>query len=208
MSPGQIARKILGPAFRPAGEAYRRIFVDMARVADWFAAQLPPNARVLDIGGGDGYVVNLLLERRRDVVVTMTDIAPQIGTFIAERNRSRVRLFPGAEATAIDGQFDVITLADVVHHVPASQRGAFFSMLGAVANRTGANSFLIKDIRPGNLRAKLALWGDIYITGDRHVLQVPEGEIGIPGFHRTASAMPDFPNYCIALSRGANAGRG
>lgn len=205
MSPGQIARKILGPAFRPAGEAYRRIFVDMAKVTDWFSAQLPPNARVLDVGGGDGYVVNLLLERRRDIVVTMTDIAPRIGTFIAERHRSRVMLLPGAQATAVNGEFDAITLADVVHHVPASQRDAFFSMLGSVASRTGARLFLIKDIRPGNLRAKLALWGDVYITGDRHVCQLAEGEISIPGFHPTACAMPDFPNYCVALGRNENA---
>ena len=205
MSPGHIVRKILGPAFKPIGEIYRRIFVDMAKVADWFAGHLPPNARVLDIGGGDGYMVNMLLERRPDIAVTMTDIASQIGSFIEARHLPRVKLLAGTDADLVEGGFDVITLADVVHHVPVSRREGFFAMLRGVADRTGAKSILIKDIRPGSFRATLSLLSDIYITRDTGVSLVAETDIGIPGFRQTDRAMPDFPNYCIAFGaeRGA-----
>jgi 16S rRNA G527 N7-methylase RsmG len=82
MTPGNLARRLLGPAFRPVGEAYRRIFVDMDKVADWMADRLPRSARVLDVGGGDGYVANLLLARRADIRVTLIDPSQEIGSFI------------------------------------------------------------------------------------------------------------------------------
>ncbi|HTI67146.1 MAG TPA: hypothetical protein VL460_06325 [Caulobacteraceae bacterium] len=64
MTPGQLARKALGPAFQPVGEAYRRVFVDMDKVTDWMIGHIPAGAHVLDVGGGDGYVVGQLLAKR------------------------------------------------------------------------------------------------------------------------------------------------
>lgn len=200
MTPGQIVRRLLGPAFTPVGAAYRRIFVDMAPVADWIAARLPPGARVLDVGGGDGYVVKLLLDRRADIFVTMTDVAPAIGAFLGPAERARVTLLPGTDAGTLSGPFDAITLADVVHHVPVSQRGGFFAMLGDLATRSGAQCIIIKDIRPRGLRAWLALVSDHWITGDRAVVQIAEDEIRLPGWTRVEMAMPDHPNYCLAFA--------
>ena len=78
-SPGQIARKLLGPAFKPVGEVYRRLFVNLERIVDVLERELPREATVLDIGGGDGALIDRLLFRRPDVKVTMCDIAPAIG---------------------------------------------------------------------------------------------------------------------------------
>jgi 2-polyprenyl-6-hydroxyphenyl methylase/3-demethylubiquinone-9 3-methyltransferase len=199
LPPGQIVRRLLGPAFKPVGELYRRIFVDMAKVADWMAERLPPNARVLDIGGGDGYVVELLLRRRPDIHVTMTDVAEKIGAFIQPAHRDRVTLLPATDAASLHGPFDAITLADVVHHVPAPMQSEFLAMVGAVANRCGAKTVLIKDIRPGGLRALLALWGDMYITGDKSVCQLHDAALNLGGMQKAESAMPDFPNYCLSF---------
>lgn len=200
MSPGQFARRLLGSHFHIAGEAYRRIFVDMDKVTDTMIRHIPQGAHVLDVGGGDGYVVDLLLTKRPDIRVTMTDIAPEIGSFIREANRARVTLMPGTDVATIEGRFDVITLADVVHHVPAVQRPAFFDTLSVVAFRTGAKTVLVKDIEPGNLRALLSLWGDLYITCDKGVSLVESEAVGIPGFDRGETAMPDFPNYCVTFA--------
>lgn len=200
MPPGRIVRRLLGPGFRPIGEAYRRIFVDMSKVAAWIDHQLPHSAHVLDIGGGDGYVVNLLLDRRPDLRVTMTDIAADIGSFISPENRPRVELRPATDIANIEGRYSAITLADVVHHVPIEQRSEFLTKLGAAAHRIRAAKILIKDIKPGSPRAVLSLLSDHYITGDRHVVLANEDEIAIPGFRRTSSAMPDHPNYCLAFS--------
>jgi len=197
--PGQIARRVLGPVFPVFGEAYRRAFVDIDKVADWMAARLPQGARVLDVGGGDGFVMNAVLARRADIHVTMTDLAPKIGGVIAPAHRARVELRPAISAEAVDGAFDVLTLSDVVHHVPVTARPAFFAALSAAAVRTGCRSVLIKDIQPRGLRAKLAELGDHYITGDRQVRQLPPEAIVIPGFESAEVAMPDFPNYCVAF---------
>jgi 2-polyprenyl-3-methyl-5-hydroxy-6-metoxy-1,4-benzoquinol methylase len=199
MPPGQIARWVLGPVFPVFGEAYRRAFVDIDKVADWMAARLPRDGRILDVGGGDGFVMNAVLARRADIRVTMTDLAPRIGGVIAPAHRPRVELRPTTSVEAIDGAFDVLTLSDVVHHVPVPARPAFFAALSATATRTGCGSVLIKDIQPGGLRAKLAELGDHYVTGDRQVRQLPPEAIELPGFERTELEMPDHPNYCLVL---------
>lgn len=195
MPPGKFMRAVLGPAFQPLGEVYRRIFVDMDKVTDWMTLHIPANARLLDVGGGDGYVVNLLLEKRKDIQVTMTDLAPEIGGFISTANRSRATLRPATPVDAVAGEFDLITMADVVHHVPPAERPGFFAAVAGAARRTGCQAILVKDIQPGGLRANLAMWGDWYITGDRQVRQLPPEALAFPGFAPATTAMPDFPNY-------------
>ncbi|HTX49816.1 MAG TPA: methyltransferase domain-containing protein [Caulobacteraceae bacterium] len=193
----------MGPVFPVFGEVYRRAFVDIDKVAEWMAARLPPDARVLDVGGGDGFVMNAVLARRDDIRVTMTDLAPQIGGVIAPAHRPRVELRPATSVESVDGAFDVMTLSDVVHHVPFKARPAFFAALAAAALRTGCGSVLIKDIQPGGLRARLAELGDHYITGDRQVQQLPPEAIVLPGFERAELAMPDYPNYGLAFKPAA-----
>lgn len=200
MTPGQIVRRLLGPAFQPVGEVYRRIFVDMAVIADWIAARLPADARVLDVGGGDGYVVKLLLDRRPDICVTMTDVATDVGSFLGPAERARVTLLHGTDAGTLSGSFDAITLADVVHHVPLAQRPGFLAMLADLAVRTGAQRIIVKDIRPRGLRAWLALVSDHWITGDRAVVQLGEADMILPGWTCSEQAMPDYPNYCLVFT--------
>jgi hypothetical protein len=195
VTPGQIARRLLGPAFQPIGEAYRRIFVDAEKVAAWIAQHLPANGRLLDVGGGDGYIVNLLLKRRADITATMTDIAPQVGGFIESAYRDRVTIHTSTPASRVEGAFDAITLTDVLHHVPVEARGGFFAEISDLAHRTSSGVILVKDIEPGALRSKLSLWSDWYVTGDRHVRLIAAEEIRFPRFTRTETAMIDFPNY-------------
>ena len=199
MSPGQFARRLLGRHFHIAGDIYRRIFVDMDKVTDAMMPHIPRGAHVLDVGGGDGYVVDLLLAKRPDIRVTMTDIAPAIGSFISAVNRDRVTLLPGTDVATVEGRFDVITLADVVHHVPVDHRPGFLAALAEAAIRTGATKVVIKDVQPGGLRSRLALWGDLYITGDKGVAFLQPEALDVPGFARVEQVMPDHPNYCVTF---------
>lgn len=201
LTPGRLARRVLGRRFNTVGEIYRRIFVDMNKVAEFMIGHIPPGARVLDVGGGDGYVVNLLLSRRPDIHVTMIDVAREIGGFISSDNRPRAVLLPGVDVADVTGSFEVMTVADVIHHVAPADRPAFFAALAGTALRTGCSTVLIKDLQPGNVRATLGLWSDLYITGDKGVAMPPMDTVRLPGLRRTAAAMPDFPNYCLVFER-------
>lgn len=205
ITPGQLARKILGRHFEPVGNVYRRLFVDLDKIAETLDGLMPRGARVLDIGGGDGALVNRLLNRRPDLQITMCDLAPEIGSFLSASNRSRVRLFPATEFSAVSGHYDFVTLTDVVHHVPVDQRGSFFQLLAEQCETWRCRNLLVKDIEPGGPRALIAKWLDWYVTGDRHVVPFARAQFGklaeihFPGA-KQISSMPDNPNYCELLS--------
>lgn len=204
MTPGQAVRKLTGRHFTTLGDAYRRIFVDLDRIIPVLSRGIPAGARVLDIGGGDGAVVERLLRARPDLSVTMCDLAPAIGAFVSDAHRARVTLRPATDFTRIDGRFDVVTLTDVVHHVPLAARDGFFAALAAARARWGAGAILIKDVEPQGARARLALLSDWYITGDRHVVPFARRDLAaIAARHfpdaRRESVVPDWPNYCEVL---------
>jgi 2-polyprenyl-6-hydroxyphenyl methylase/3-demethylubiquinone-9 3-methyltransferase len=108
-----------------------------------------------------------------------------------------VQLRPSWRFAEIYGSFDVLTVSDVVHHVPAQERPRFFADIVAVARRTDCRTIIIKDVEPGGLRAKLAEWADHFITGDRQVRLLAPNQIVLPGYRCVEVAMPDYPNYCL-----------
>ena len=204
-SPGQIARKLLGPYFKPVGDVYRRVFVNLEKIVDVLAEAAPTNARVLDIGGGDGALIDRLLDRRPDLTITMCDIAPSVGAFLSEANRGQVTQLPATDFADVHGKFDFVMITDVMHHVPVDQRDSFFETLARSCREWGARTLFFKDVEPGHLRSALSLLADWYITGDRHVVLFPRSQFGemaeryFPDATRR-SAMPDAPNYCEILS--------
>lgn len=204
-SPGQIARRLLGPYFKPVGDAYRRVFVNLDKIVDALEGAVPRQSRILDIGGGDGALIDLLLNRRPDVSVTMCDIAPTIGAFLESGNRGKVALLPATDFADVHGEYDVVMITDVMHHVPVDQRESFFEALSQSCDRWGCKTLFFKDVEPGHVRSVLSLLADWYITGDRHVVLFPRSE-----FQKMAgryfsnairtSSMPDSPNYCEVLN--------
>lgn len=151
-------------------------------------------------------IVNAILKRRPDLHVTMTDIAPRIGTFLDPDLSGRVALHPGTAARAMIGTgraFDAITVTDVLHHVPADARPAFWRDLAEICRDTGCRLLIVKDVRPGTIRGRLSLWSDWYVTGDRHVtLMTPDAmasdirEAFQGGIEALSHAEPDRANYC------------
>jgi len=171
----------------------------MDKVVSYMIHQIPTNANVLDVGGGDGYVANLLLSKRSDIRVTITDIASNVGSFVEHTNRNRLTVHPSTDISEVQGKFDVITITDVIHHVPIALRQEFFSTISSVGKEVGCSKIIVKDIEPEGFRAKLALLGDLFITGDRNVVQLSANEIFFPDFIKSDWDMPDFPNYCITF---------
>lgn len=211
MSPGQIARRLLGPQlFKPIGDAYRSFFVDLVAVAASFPP-VPRRASILEVGGGDGQLLNALLARFPEARATMIDISPRVGDALDTSLLARVQLHPNTSIKQyIDRGHtppDVISVCDVVHHVPPDQRVRFFADLRPLI---GPDTLLVvKDIRPGTPRAYLSYWADRYISGDRQVDLLDESELetlvksAIPGVHATRTPLyeQDAPNYAITFRR-------
>lgn len=214
MSLGRALRRLLGAGLsRRAGRYYRAIFVDLDEVARALASAIPPGARVLDVGGGDGVPLNHLLRIRDDIRVTTIDPAPEVGQWIETEfggrvvRRARTTL---AEFTAgADEPPDVLLMVDVVHHIPPSERVIVFDGIAGLLRRAPGMRVIIKDVEPGSLRARLGYWSDRFVTGDARVSPVSRDEIralvratlGPMRIEETGLFDADRPNYALVFHR-------
>lgn len=131
---GPFVRQLVGPRLeRGLSYLYRRVFVDLDAVARAIALQCTKNVRMLDLGGGDGELVNKILALRPDLQIDMVDIAAVVGRFLVPEVRDRVRLFPGTAIEALPDcaeRYGAALVSDVMHHLPPlphgfPHRGAF-----------------------------------------------------------------------------------
>jgi hypothetical protein len=214
MALGPTIRRFLGPRLaRRAGEYYRAIYVDLAKVAAALAAVIPRDARLLDVGGGDGQPVNHLLSLRPDLKITTLDPAPEVGQWIDARYDDRVERLPLtslAEFVACPhADLDVILIADVMHHIPRLSRHKFLDSVGVLLDREPSLRIIVKDVEPGHWRALLGSWSDRYITGDRNVSLISRDDVVrlfeevFGPLHREDTDLfkKDGPNYAIVLYR-------
>jgi len=160
------------PSFeRKAAGAYRSVFVDLRKVAMHMALALPEGAHVLDIGGGDGELLNLLLAERGDIRVTMVDVAQSVGKFVEPRHKERVQFFPQTtiqdHLASVGAIYNAAIVSDVVHHIPPLARTGFISSVQSSLKSNGV--LLVKDVEPGHAVAWLSLVCDQYVSGDRGV---------------------------------------
>ncbi|RDZ27026.1 class I SAM-dependent methyltransferase [Lysobacter silvisoli] len=195
---------------RAAANAYRAIFVDLDRVADALAGALPADASVLDIGGGDGELLNRLFARRPDLRVTMVDVAASVGRFLRPDAAERVTRIPATtiqdHLSGLSRKYDAAIVVDVMHHVALDQREDF---LRAVMDALRPSApLLIKDVEPGHYRATLGYLADKYISGDRGVVLVASAQLAellrrvSPDTDATEIGLlaRDRPNYLMRVS--------
>lgn len=179
---------------------YRSAFVNIEATAAVIAGQIPRGAHVLDVGGGDGTMIDAVLRLRPDVTATMIDLSPSIGRFLSGSVCDRVTLLPGVALAGYLGYpADVVLLSDVLHHVPREQRADFLAEAEALVRPGGC--MIVKDVEPGGMCAWLGLMADRYISGDRHVSLVAACDLigmveGVPRIALLQSA-----NYAIAFVR-------
>jgi hypothetical protein len=213
MSIGQLVRQLFGKrVFAILGRLYRRLFVDLDKVAQCLSEQIPPNALILDVGGGDGEPINRLFMLRTDVRVHMIDLTNDLGGMILPHFESRITRFKSTTLEAYisrSGEIpDVLMLLDVIHHIPGKAREGFFRTIGSLIRLNPKLRLIIKDVEPGYFRARMGYLSDTYITGDKNVELIGVGSL-IAIVQRTLGNLStcesrlmkiDAPNFMVTFN--------
>ena len=207
MSPGPLLRRLLGDRWFPIlGRLYRRVFVDLRKVVEGFP-EVPEGGHILDVGAGDGELMNLLLPLNPGATATLIDVAPQVGGWLRADLRDRVEALPETSVAAYAKRkrpVDLVILSDVVHHVPLPERPGLLADLRELLGGRAAK-LVVKEVEPGSWRAQIYYLADRFITGDRNVHFIRRDEVR----QLVQSALPDAacqetdlyrrnpPNYCL-----------
>lgn len=190
MTIGSFIRRLAGPLERPLCDAYRSLFMDVGRCARQLQAAIPTGCHVIDVGGGDGAVLDAILRARPDLTATMLDLKDEVGKFLAPESMPRVDIHPRTS----------------IHHYLAqggTRAGFFFR--DCVRLLQPGRALIIKDIAPGHLVSLASVYADRYITGDRHVQLIAPGELIslLQGLGLRVSApllaRTERPNYAFAF---------
>jgi len=102
-------------------------------LSNWYAQLIPREARVLDVGCGDGLIAALLHSKRPDVEVHGIDVLAR------GRARVAVEVFDGIHIPFESGAFDVVLFSDVLHHTNNPMT------LQREARRVASQCVIIKD---------------------------------------------------------------
>ena len=139
-------------------------FVHQRRVevlASALSRLMPRNARVLDVGCGDGLLSKRILERRNDISITGVDVLVRRDTHIP------VAEFDGDHLPFDDKSVDVVLFVDVLHHTTDPTR------LLREARRVASDSLVIKDHTKDGLLAGQTLAFMDWVGNARHGVALP-----------------------------------
>ncbi len=121
---GPAVRRAFGPFEHQITEAYRSIYVDLddyvAAVRDW----VPDASSILEVGCGEGAVTERLAVAYPTARITAIDITPRVGRLYrgpSDRVQFGQRTVQEVAAQS-PGAFDLVMIADVIHHVPSALR--------------------------------------------------------------------------------------
>ena len=122
---------------------------------------IPPNAKVLDVGCGDGLLASLIMNDRPDVEISGIDVLARSQTKIP------VSLFDGMTIPFPDNSYDAVMFVDVLHHT----RDPMVLLREAV--RVARKTILIKDHHLNGLLAGPTLRFMDYVGNARHGVSLP-----------------------------------
>ena len=125
------------------------------------AETLPPGARVLDVGSGDGLLARAIADRRPDVDVRGVDVLTREPMYIP------VTQYDGRTLPFDAGSFDAVMFVDVLHHTDDP-----LALLGEGV-RASRRAVVIKDhLCGGRIDAALLRFMD-RVGNDRHGVHLP-----------------------------------
>jgi 2-polyprenyl-3-methyl-5-hydroxy-6-metoxy-1,4-benzoquinol methylase len=209
---GPTVRKMLDSSPALVGwltDTYRGFFVDLDAVVD----AIPMDASVgsfLNIGTGDGELVNSLVARYPNLRLTTTDISDQQGWLLKPEVRQTVTVETRTPSDIAEdgfgGSFDIVFMSDVMHHVPVEDRETVMQAAWQAVSPGG--KLVIKDIEDRGIKAVLSLWSDKYLTGDRHTVLINEMTLTSlitqvrPNSYVESTGLirRNFPNYLVVAT--------
>jgi 2-polyprenyl-3-methyl-5-hydroxy-6-metoxy-1,4-benzoquinol methylase len=179
---GPLVRKWLGPLEQPAAAAYRSLFVDLHSLVGQIEAWLPVAGiqNILDVGCGEGMLVEYLAKAYPNAQITGIDITPRIGRlFKGDRKLVTFRQQTISEFAAHSPcSMDFLIISDVLHHAPLHSHQEIISFAKSALKQDGY--FILKEweqnTTPIHLIAYLA---DRCITGDRVVYRTRDELCGL-----------------------------
>ncbi|HEY7876809.1 MAG TPA: methyltransferase domain-containing protein [Gemmatimonadaceae bacterium] len=109
----------------------------LERAARRITAYIKPGDRVLDVGCGIGIITERIARLARDGQVWGVDLSPRNAWYAGRTVRGRNVAFFAADVLSetatirerTGGRFDVITMVDVIEHIPVAGRAALFATL-------------------------------------------------------------------------------
>ena len=122
---------------------------------------IPANARVLDVGCGDGLLASLIMQQRPDIEVQGIDVLVRPQTHIP------VHSFDGQVFPFDDASFDVVMFNDVLHHTDDPL------VLLREAVRTARQAIVLKDHTRDGLLAEPTLRFMDWVGNARHGVVLP-----------------------------------
>lgn len=170
MSIGQCIRRLFGPYERQITEAYRSIYVDIDSYVAGVRQWVPEATRILEVGCGEGAVSERLATAYPDAEIVGIDITPNVGRLYGGPT-GRVRFLQATvqdHAAASPGRYDLVVLADVLHHVPLALRRPLLDTIRSLIAPGGHLAFKEWE-RTGTPIHWLGYASDRWITGDRIV---------------------------------------
>jgi 2-polyprenyl-6-hydroxyphenyl methylase/3-demethylubiquinone-9 3-methyltransferase len=168
MSIGSKVRRMFGRHERLVSELWRAAFINLDQFVKQLCEWVPNPGTILEIGCGEGAGTERLASSYPNASILAIDIAPNLGRlYSGPRDRVAFRQIAVTElANAQGGEFDLIVMCDVLHHIPPEMRSDIIAAARTLLAPGG--SFVFKDwARTATPIHWIAYAADRWLTGDR-----------------------------------------
>jgi len=167
MAIGAKVRSLFGPLEAPVTDLYRAFFVDLNLQIQQVKRWVPHAKNILEIGCGEGAIAQKIIPLYPDARYNGIDITPRAGRlFKGDRSRATFECATAADhAAGHAGEYDLILMCDVLHHVPWDQHASILADARTLLAPRG--SFILKDWELiKNVGHTLCEFSDRVLTGD------------------------------------------